>query len=177
MPGADNVRELQHRSRWIYALLLAGTLVWCSGIVAAPLMEDGPWNSVSSFLYTFFHPICNQLDSHSLHIAGHKMAVCARCTSIYFAFLLGLLAYPMVRSISARSGAGRGWVALAVAPMLIDVALSVLRIHTSTAFTRVLTGGFFGLIAVFVVVPTVVDGLLELMTRSRVQPSPTIKKD
>lgn len=177
MPGADVCPRQRTQARGVYSVLLAGTLVWCGAIIAAPLLYNGPWTGVSSFLYQFFHPICNQLDSHSFHIAGEKTAVCTRCTSIYFSFLAGLLVYPVFRSLTSRVGAGRGWFVVAVTPMVVDVVLSLLNVHQSSALTRVLTGSFFGIIAVFIVVPTIIDAMAELMTRPRIQPSPTIKKD
>ncbi len=177
MPGSDDCPRQRTQARGVYSVLLAGTLLWCGAIIAAPLLHNGPWDGLSSFLYQFFHPICNQLDSHSFHIAGEKTAVCIRCTSIYFSFLACLIAYPLFRSLTNRVGAGRRWLAVAVAPMVVDVALSLLNIHQSTSLTRFLTGSFFGIIAVFIVVPTIVDATSELMTRPRTQPSPTNTKD
>lgn len=165
------------RARATYAVLVGGAVLWCSAIIAAPLLHDGPFDSVSVFLYRFFQPICNQLDSHSFHINGAKTAVCIRCSSIYFSFLAGLLFYPLVRSLTNRSTPGRGWLFAAVAPMVIDVGLSICRIHESTSLSRMLTGSFFGIIAVFIIVPTLVDAMTGLSMKTRVRPSLTNTKD
>ena len=177
MPGADLGLGTRTYSRGVYAVLLGGTLLWCGAIFAAPLLSGGPWSGVSSFLYQFFHPICNQLDSHSFHIAGEKTAVCIRCTSIYVSFLAGLLVYPALSAPTRRIEAGRHSLLVAAAPMVVDVALSVLKIHESTSLSRLLTGSFFGIIAVFIVVPILMDAMSELKNRPRVLPSPTIIKD
>ncbi|MGA9118911.1 MAG: DUF2085 domain-containing protein [Bacteroidota bacterium] len=166
-----------HRARIVYIALLSGTLLWCSAIVAAPLLVNSPWSHTADFLYRFFHPICNQLDSHSFHIDGEKTAVCMRCSSIYFSFLLGLLMYPLLRPIGQRIGLSRAWLFVAVAPMTLDAMLSLFGIHESTSLSRILTGSLFGVIAVFIVVPIIVDAISELRTRPRVQPFPTTTKD
>jgi uncharacterized membrane protein len=67
------------------AALLFGTTVWCLAIVAAPLFHLTP-------IYLFFSAICHQLPSRSWHFHGEPLAVCIRCTAIYWGFLAGLLA-------------------------------------------------------------------------------------
>ena len=66
------------------AALLLGTTVWCLAIVAAPLFHLTP-------IYLFFSTICHQLPARSWHIHGEQLAVCIRCTAIYYGFLAGLL--------------------------------------------------------------------------------------
>ena len=173
----NDLRRSLLRARAAYAVLVGAATLWCSAIVAAPLLHNGPWESLSAFLYRFFQPICNQLDSHSFHLHGEKTAVCIRCTSIYFSFLAGLLVYPFVRSLAHRSAPGRGWLFIGIAPMVVDVALSLLGVHESTALSRILSGSFFGVIAVFIVVPTLVDAIADLQRKTRVRPSLTNTKD
>jgi len=66
------------------AALLFGTTVWCLAIVATPIFHLTP-------LYVFFSAICHQLPARSWHIHGELLAVCIRCTAIYYGFLAGLL--------------------------------------------------------------------------------------
>jgi uncharacterized membrane protein len=66
------------------AALLLGTTVWCLAIVAAPLFHLTP-------VYLFFSAICHQLPTRSWHLHGEPLAVCIRCTAIYWGFLAGLL--------------------------------------------------------------------------------------
>jgi uncharacterized membrane protein len=177
MVRTDDAIHHTRRARVVYFALLIGSALWCSAIVAAPLLAHGPWAGVSDVLYAFFHPICNQLDSHSFHLYGEKTGVCMRCSSIYFSFLLALLVYPVFQPLGSRSGLSRTWLFVAVAPMTVDALLSLLRIHESSSASRILTGSFFGVIAVFIVVPIIVDAVSDLRARRRVQPCPTTTKD
>lgn len=64
--------------------LLLGTSVWCLAIVATPIFHLTP-------IYVFFSAICHQLPARSWHVHGEPLAVCIRCTAIYYGFLAGLL--------------------------------------------------------------------------------------
>ena len=67
------------------AALILGTTVWCLAIVAAPIFHFTP-------IYLIFSAVCHQLPARSWHIDGEPLAVCIRCTAIYYGFLAGLLA-------------------------------------------------------------------------------------
>lgn len=151
-----------------YGLLLAGTALWCAAIVAAPLFSrlGGAYAEAAALLYSFFHPICHQLDSHSLHIGGSKLGVCARCFSVYAGFLLGLLLYPAVRPLRATLLPHRVLLIGAAVPMLLDVGLSLLGFPAGTQLTRILTGTVFGLAAPFFLVPAVIEGFAQLLASS-----------
>ena len=58
--------------------------MWCFAILAAPVWNMAP-------LYMFFSIICHQQPARSWTIAGEPLAVCIRCTAIYFGFFAGLL--------------------------------------------------------------------------------------
>ena len=66
------------------AMLAAGTAAWCVAILAAPLWNLAP-------VYLFFSIICHQQPARSWIIAGEPLAVCIRCTAVYFGFFAGLL--------------------------------------------------------------------------------------
>jgi len=66
-----------------YVALLAGSTLWCLSILEAPVFG-------LSSVYAFFSRICHQDPGRSWHIAGEPLAVCIRCTSIYFAFTVSL---------------------------------------------------------------------------------------
>ncbi len=53
------------------------------------------------------------------------------------------------------------WV-IAVLPMMIDVALDMLGLHSSSILTRIFSGGFFGIIAASVLSPLIIDSLMLL---------------
>ncbi len=155
-------------ARTVYGILLAGGLFWCAAIVLAPLLEHlgGSARDAAGILYTFFHPICHQLDSHSFHLAGAKLGVCARCSSIYLSFVLGLLLYPVIRGLHNSAVPGRLFLAGAVLPMLLDVGLSLSGYWTSTLLSKALTGSVFGLSAAFFIVPVAIEGATQLLAGS-----------
>ncbi|MEE9225092.1 MAG: DUF2085 domain-containing protein [Bacteroidota bacterium] len=133
---------------FIYTVLLCATLLWCFAILAAPLfiVSDGFLQSSSEFLYHFFGRVCHQFDERSFHLDGQKLAVCARCSSIYFGFFLGLLSVPIFRRRPAMPFPPRWILFAAVLPMVLDVGLAVFNLHESALWTRALSGGVFGLI-------------------------------
>jgi uncharacterized membrane protein len=152
-------------ARIVYGILASGAMLWCAAILAAPLLSrlGGGYEAASGVLYAFFHPICHQLESHSMHIAGARLGVCARCSSVYFTFLLGLLAYPLFRPLRESWLPHRAVLIGAAMPMLLDVCLSLAGLHESTQLSRVLTGSAFGLTAPFFLVPAAIEGCAQLL--------------
>ena len=53
-------------------------------------------NKFAKIIYCYFSPLCHQIDSRSFHINGVKLAVCSRCSLIYFGALIGVLIFPIV---------------------------------------------------------------------------------
>jgi len=144
-----------------YLVLLSLVASWCGGIVLAPALH-WVFPAGSDFLYAVYAPICHQIDARSMHIVGEKLGVCERCSSIYFGFLISLIAYPFLRRISSPSLPTRHWVALAVVPMIVDVILTYAGIHSSTLATRVITGALFGAIMPFYMLPPLLEGIAQL---------------
>ncbi len=149
---------LVKRTYLIFLLLVAA---WCGGSVLAPALS-GPMPGLSSALYACYEPICHQIDSRSFHLEGGKLAVCARCSAIYVAFFLALLAYPFFRRPREQSLPSRLWVVLAIAPMVLDVVLNFTGLHASTLATRAVSGGLFGLIIPFYIVPVLTEAVSQL---------------
>jgi uncharacterized membrane protein len=144
-----------------YLILLLLVALWCGGIVLAPSLST-TLPGVSSFLYSFYSPICHQIDARSFHLFGEKIGVCSRCSSIYFGFLLSLALYPFFRKLQAPAFPQRHWIALAVLPMLIDVFMNFTGIHESTLLTRAITGLLFGIILPFYLIPPLLEGIAQL---------------
>lgn len=136
-------------------VVLCAALLWCFAILAAPLfIASGEFlQSSSGFVYQFFGRVCHQFDERSFHLDGQKLAVCARCSSIYFGFFLGLLSVPIFRRLRAMPFPPRWILFAAVLPMLLDVGLAVFDLHESTLWTRGLSGGVFGLIVSYFILP------------------------
>lgn len=158
-----------HLSRVTYLGVAVSVTLWCTAIIAAPLFTAwaGAWQPAGEVLYRFFHQICHQFEGRSFHLSGEPLAVCARCSSIYFGFLVGVLAFPLVRRQMRLSS--RKLLILAGLPMLLDVAGGMLGIHEVTILSRSLTGAFFGVLLPFVILPVLMDAVLEIAV-SHVQP-------
>ncbi len=149
-----------------YYILLVGALLWCLSLFIPVLVALAyPSNiALTKDSYTIFSIICHQIDSHSIHIIGHKLGVCARCSSIYFGFLAGVILVPFGFLPGMKNG--KLWLLLAITPMLIDVVLSISGIYDSTMATRIFTGLFFGSITAGVLAPLFIEGYNELMNNS-----------
>lgn len=146
-----------------HTILLIGVLLWCALVVLPPILltVDTSYAPFADALYRGFSPICHQYDSRSLHVAGHKLAVCSRCTAIYSGFVLGVVLYrflPRRRSLNPLV-----WWIVAVTPMTIDVLLSAMGFFTSTVATRLISGGFFGTIAALILTPFIIQACVELI--------------
>lgn len=150
--------DITRRTYLTFVTLVAG---WCAGIVLAPLLASAA-PALSSLLYGVYEPICHQIDGRSLHVGGAKLAVCARCTSIYFAFFVSLLIFPVLRTFDANALPHRFWIVAALAPMALDVAFSVVGIHTSSLLSRSLSGAIFGLILPFYLTPVLTEAVAQL---------------
>jgi uncharacterized membrane protein len=152
-----------------YVAVLAGALLWCGAIVLTPVLAGlpDPFAGVGASLYGVFSPVCHQIEGRSLTVLGIPLAVCTRCTAVYFGFLAGVALYPFLRSVGRPAYPPRWLVALAVLPMLIDVALGWTGIHAASGTTRLLTGGFFGALIPFIILPALSEAVHELVASYR----------
>ncbi|MBM4160792.1 MAG: DUF2085 domain-containing protein [Ignavibacteria bacterium] len=148
----------------IYLAFLALVTLWCAGILLAPLLKSAGL-SLSSFLYSFYSSVCHQVDGRSIHVAGHKLGVCARCASLYLGFLVALLIYPFLRSLRAQQVPGRHWFLVGVAPMIIDVLLNFTGLHASTIATRTASGFIFGSFLPFYLLPPLLEAVAQVIGR------------
>ncbi|MEP7340549.1 MAG: DUF2085 domain-containing protein [Acidobacteriota bacterium] len=136
--------EEQHRAVIVYAALLLVSFVWLAAIFAAPaLMADGHplWALI---IYRGLSGICHQIPDRSFHLHGFPLAVCSRCTGIYIGFGVGLMLYPLVRSLRNQTMPSRNWLIAAGLPMLIDFGGGYLGLFQNTFFSRAATGGLLG---------------------------------
>lgn len=81
---------------------------------------------------------CHREPERSLHVFGHLMPVCSRCTGIYWGLGLGALA------LRPRLGPWplRIWVGFAALVMVLDVWTELLGMRPESTVLRVLTGVF-----------------------------------
>jgi uncharacterized membrane protein len=125
------------------AVLFFGTTVWCLAILAAPLFHFTP-------IYLFFSAICHQLPARTWNLHGEPLAVCIRCTGIYFGFLAGLVTL-------SRPNARLFMIALAITAAEWILAF----VFFDSEILRVLSGILLGASAA----PIVRKGVEEMFTR------------
>jgi len=58
------------------------------------------------------------------------------------------------------------WVIFTI-PMLVDVLLGLLNIHSATVITRLLTGLFFGAGAANILAPIIIEAINEVISRKQ----------
>ena len=144
-----------------YLTLLLLVALWCAALLAAPLLQS--WGSpVGGFFYEAFSKICHQMDQRSFHLAGLKLAVCARCSSIYFGFLLTLLGLSLLGPLEKLRVPRLLWLGCAILPMLLDVFLNDSGILFSTLTTRAVTGVIFGAILPFYIAPPLLEAVAQI---------------
>lgn len=98
------------RTRWALFAAAAGTALF------AVLPIAPPWP-----VRVFYAPICHQKVERSLSLLGETMAVCSRCSGLYFgAAVAVLLAALMPRALWWPN---RIWFFAALAPTAIDAVL------------------------------------------------------
>jgi uncharacterized membrane protein len=153
--------------RITYLVTLLGVLIWCGLILAAPLLA-GSNSSFSGPIYQGFHQVCHQFEDRSFHLVGQPLPVCTRCTAIYFAFLVGVLIYPLVRRLNDPQVPSRSVVFVAVLPMVFDVAAGMLGVHQVTTPTRITTGALFGFAITFVILPAAIEAVHQIVSASRI---------
>jgi uncharacterized membrane protein len=152
------------RRIWLISTMLVFAIV--SLIVIAPLTAG---SHLANSIYGGFAVVCHQLPERSYFLAGHKLAVCSRCTGLYAGFALTLLFYPLLRPLRSVNWPPPVWLALSAVPMAIDFSLTFLGIWENTHTSRVLTGLLLGSVSVFYVMP----GVAELATRKNRAKRPT----
>ena len=140
-------------------------------ILVGPLAAATGHNGVAFAIYHAFAPLCHQLPERSYFIDGHKFAVCSRCTGIYAGFAFTLLVYPLVRSLRSVATPPRSLLILATLPLAIDFSLTFFGIWENTHTSRLLTGALLGSVAVFYVMPGIVDISLRAVTKHTQRPA------
>jgi len=116
----------------------------CLLILSPPFLATHSYSASAALIYLLFSPICHQLPERSFHFFGYPLAVCHRCTGIYFGLFLGML-LPAGKSPQFGSPLSRRLFVFCICiPMLLDVSLPSLGIWNGTPLTRFATGLIFG---------------------------------
>ena len=140
-------------------------------VVVAPLAAAGGQGELAQVIYRAFAVLCHQRPDRSYFIDGHKLAVCSRCTGLYAGFAFTLLLYPLIRSLRTTTTPPPSWLLLTAVPLGIDFSLKFFGIWENTHTSRLLTGALLGSVAVFYVVPGLMDLSLRPLQAPKPQPS------
>jgi hypothetical protein len=84
---------------------------------------------------------------------------------LYAGLAIGLLLYPLARSLRSTETPARVWLLIAAAPTAVDFLLGFLGVWPNTHFSRAATGALLGAVAALFIVPGLVD--LSRMSRRR----------
>lgn len=139
----------------IYLIFLTFTLLWNIIIVFGPVFanSEGFLGSLSSFSYSFFSVTCHQIDDRSFHFLGEKLAVCSRCSSIYWAFLFSVIIYPFFKGFNNVKLPSL-WILLVPGFIVfLDAAFDFLNVLNNTFVSRSVTGALIGLVLPFYLIP------------------------
>jgi uncharacterized membrane protein len=172
VPPTQYIPQIRTNNRPLAMWLLAasGSLAVIAIIIGAPLALAAGHGRLAATIYQAFSHVCHQLPERSFFVEGHPFAVCARCTGIYGGFAVATVLYPLIRSLRQTEAPARKWLFIAAAPLAIDFAIEFFGIGHNTHASRLFTGALLGGVAVFYVMP----GLLDLSLRDwkRVRENP-----
>lgn len=137
---------------WTVTLVIVG--VWI-GLIVLPALTYGSGFSLS--LYYFFSQVCHQMSERSFHIGDHQLAVCSRCFGVYLGLLVGLVVYPLWRSIEDVEPLPRIWLFASMVPIGIDWSLGFFGIWENNHASRFVTGLILGFGCATYIVPALVE--------------------
>jgi len=144
-----------------YLLFMFCLLLWIIFIILAPLLAE-VFPNISIFIYKLFSPVCHQIDERSFHIAGHKLAVCSRCFSIYIGLLISSIIYPFIFNLKKLVFPNVFFIIIPSILLALDFFLDYAGILKNTILTRSITGFLFGFGFAIFIIPTLINFILEL---------------
>lgn len=150
---------------WGIVLFIVG--VWVFVILLAPIAAANGWTDISSSIYNFYGYICHQMPTRSFHLLEHQFAVCSRCFGVYFGLFIGLVIYPMFRSMDEIEPFPRFWLFAAMIPIGVDFSLTFFGIWENTHFTRITTGLILGITCAIFIAPALVELSEMILLRSQ----------
>ena len=137
-------------------------IIWGALIIAvfsAPLLLSESSSVAAFFAYLPFSFICHQIPERSFALLNYPLAVCHRCSGIYFGLFLGTLLSPVFFRVSPH--ARRIFIFSATAFLAFDALLPFTGLWSGFWLCRFLTGLVFGV----AVAPFAVIGLDEILTQ------------
>ena len=155
-----------------------------------PVLMLAGWHSAARFMYSLFQPLCHQLPERSFFLfgpqltyqfeelqslvgpnvplrfigsptTGYKLAVCQRDLATYASILVAGLAFTLLRQrLKPLSLKAFGLLCM---PMAIDGFGQLFGMWESTWWSRVLSGGLFGIACVWLAYPYVESGMKDVL--------------
>lgn len=125
-------------------------------IALAPVLLALHETFPAAFIYRSLGYVCHQASARSFQIVGHPLPVCARCLGLYAGFLLGALAFPLIRPLRTKralQAPARRWFLLALVPTIIDFGLDFYGWRENTHASRAMTGLLLGAVSALYVLP------------------------
>jgi len=161
--------------------------------VLAPVLAHAGLERLAELIHLICRPLCHQLPERSFFLYGQhwdysyeelsrllggfvptryagepgigfKVAVCQRCVAIHLTMLLAGVTFTWVRdrlrALSVKQ------FAIMIGPLAIDGLGQLVGLWTSTWWSRVLTGGLFGLACFWLTFPHLERGMREVRQES-----------
>lgn len=147
-------------STWIYAGLLVLAGGWLTALLAAPRLMCSGYELGALVLYRVFALICHQQRERSFHWCGWPLAVCVRCTGIYFGALVGLLLYPFWYQLGTSHIPRRKYFIWVLILLALDWALGAADVVAHNTASRLVTGLLAGTVSAFYVLPALLVAML-----------------
>jgi len=125
-----------------------------TGLAALPPFVS---TAFADALMAAFDPVCHQLFDRSPHVHGTAFAVCHRCFGAYIGFTLGAFLFTATRGRSMASWHPMLILVAAAVPGVIDWGGDIVGIWTNTPISRLITGGWFGIMAGMLLASSVLE--------------------
>jgi uncharacterized membrane protein len=116
----------------------------CLSILAAPFLTSLRHPVPAAVFYLSFSTVCHQIPERCFTLLGYPLAVCQRCSGIYFGLWIGALLYPAIPEIIRCRVIRRSWVLGAIIFLALDAGLALMGLWTNTPLTRFASGMVFG---------------------------------
>jgi len=171
----ESAEQALPTARVVWALVVGVAFGLVVLIFAAPIAQASGHTTLASAIYSAFGFVCHQIPERSFHLAGHKFGVCSRCTGLYSGLALAALAYPLVRSLKQTGTPPLFWLFLAAAPLAIDFSLGYFNLWHNTHLSRFVTGALLSSVAVFFIIPGLIELSSTVAQRFRSAESPPLR--
>jgi uncharacterized membrane protein len=104
-------------------LLIVASVLWVAALAAAPLALGSRHAAIAApaiVVYEAAGLLCHQRPERSFTIAGRQLPVCARCTGLYVAAMVGALAAIVSPVRRHRAGSARLLLAVVALPTAVS---------------------------------------------------------